>query len=214
MLSIFAEARRWEDRRVGKLALAAKVTHVPSMYLSELPGPHQGCRAAAIEGHRVIGRRARELGVDTVVVFDVHWLVNSGYHVNCGPHFKGAYTSSELPHFIRDMTYEYDGNPALGRRIAETATAAGVKTRAHEIATLKLEYGTLVPMRYMNGDQHFKVVSVAPGAPGIPRTRAGASAPPCARRSRPATAPSWCWPRALCHTVSPTAPPRTRISSG
>ena len=29
---------------MGKLALAAKITHVPSMYLSELPGKHQGCR--------------------------------------------------------------------------------------------------------------------------------------------------------------------------
>ena len=27
--------------------------------------------------------------------------------------------------------------------------------------TLELDYGTLVPMRYMNADQHFKVVSVA-----------------------------------------------------
>ena len=34
---------------MGKLALAAKVTHVPSMYLSELPGKHHGCREAAIE---------------------------------------------------------------------------------------------------------------------------------------------------------------------
>src|SRR5262249_12080744 len=37
----------------------------------------------------------------------------------------------------------------------------GVKTRAHEYPGLKLEYGTLVPMRYMNSDKHFKVVSVA-----------------------------------------------------
>ena len=27
--------------------------------------------------------------------------------------------------------------------------------------TLEPEYGTLVPMRYMNADQHFKVVSVS-----------------------------------------------------
>ncbi|HAB48653.1 MAG TPA: 3,4-dihydroxyphenylacetate 2,3-dioxygenase, partial [Lautropia sp.] len=37
---------------MGKLALVAKVTHVPSMYLSELPGPRHGSRADAIEGHR------------------------------------------------------------------------------------------------------------------------------------------------------------------
>ncbi|MGB3276291.1 MAG: 3,4-dihydroxyphenylacetate 2,3-dioxygenase [Castellaniella sp.] len=146
---------------MGKLALTAKITHVPSMYLSELDGPHKGCRQAAIDGHKEIGRRCRELGVDTIVVFDTHWLVNSGYHVNCAPHFKGVYTSHELPHFIRDMAYEYDGNPALGKLLAEASTTAGVRTRAHEIASLNLEYGTLVPMRYMNEDQHFKVVSVA-----------------------------------------------------
>lgn len=146
---------------MGKLALTAKITHVPSMYLSELDGPHKGCRQAAIDGHKEIGRRCRELGVDTIVVFDTHWLVNSGYHVNCAPHFKGVYTSHELPHFIRDMAYEYDGNPALGKLLADASTAAGVRTRAHEIASLNLEYGTLVPMRYMNEDQHFKVVSVA-----------------------------------------------------
>ncbi|TKC90328.1 3,4-dihydroxyphenylacetate 2,3-dioxygenase [Trinickia terrae] len=146
---------------MGKLSLAAKITHVPSMYLSELPGPHHGCRQAAIDGHKRIGERCRELGVDTIVVSDVHWLVNAGYHVNCNSRFKGVYTSNELPHFIKNMAYDYPGNPELGRLIAARATEQGVFTRAHEIDSLELEYGTLVPMRYMNGDQHFKVVSIA-----------------------------------------------------
>lgn len=146
---------------MGRLALAAKVTHVPSMYLSELPGKHFGCREAAIKGHHAIAERARALGVDTIVVFDVHWLVNSGYHINCNEHFHGLYTSNELPHFIKDLAFEYTGNPALGRAIAECANRRGIRTRAHEIASLELEYGTLVPMRYMNADRRFKIVSVA-----------------------------------------------------
>jgi 3,4-dihydroxyphenylacetate 2,3-dioxygenase len=146
---------------MGKLALAAKITHVPSMYLSELPGKHHGCRQAAIDGHVEIGRRCRALGVDTIVVFDVHWLVNGGYHLNNAARFSGTYTSNELPHFIRNLPYEYAGNPALGQLIAETATNRGVFTRAHEHTSLELEYGTLVPMRYMNADRHFKVISVA-----------------------------------------------------
>ena len=146
---------------MGKVALVAKITHVPSMYLSEQEGPHFGCRSAAIEGHREIGRRCRELGVDTIIVFDTHWLVNSGYHVNCAPRWEGIYTSNELPHFIKDLPFAYDGNPELGRLIADAATSAGVKTRAHEVASLPPEYGTLVPMRYMNEDGHFKVISVA-----------------------------------------------------
>jgi 3,4-dihydroxyphenylacetate 2,3-dioxygenase len=146
---------------MGRLALAAKITHVPSLYLSEMPGPHHGCREAAIEGHRNIGERAGALGVDTAVVLDVHWLVNSGYHVNCRERFAGTYTSNELPHFIKDMSYAYRGNRALGHLIAEHANRAGVKTRAHEVESLNLEYGTLVPMRYMNGDDRFRVVSIA-----------------------------------------------------
>ncbi len=146
---------------MGKLALAAKITHVPSMYLSEQDGPHKGCRQAAIDGHGEISRRCRELGVDTLVVFDTHWLVNSGYHVNCAPSWEGIYTSNELPHFIKNLPYKLFGNPELGRLIAETATKMGVHTRAHDATSLAPEYGTLVPMRYMNPDNHFKVVSVA-----------------------------------------------------
>ena len=146
---------------MGSLSLAAKITHVPSMYLSELPGPHQGCRQEAIDGHAEIGRRCRELGVDTIVVFDVHWLVNADYHINCAPRFAGTYTSNELPHFIKNLQYDYPGNPELGRILGEGANEAGIKTRWHDDTTLDLEYGTLVPMRYMNADRHFKVVSVA-----------------------------------------------------
>ena len=146
---------------MGKLAFAAKITHVPSMYLSEIDGPHKGCRDAAINGHKEISRRCRELGVDTIVVFDTHWLVNSGFHINNAPAFEGVYTSGELPHFIKNMPYSYPGNPELGQLIADAATNAGVRTRAHHDTSLALEYGTLVPMRYMNEDKHFKVVSVS-----------------------------------------------------
>jgi 3,4-dihydroxyphenylacetate 2,3-dioxygenase len=146
---------------MGQLALAAKITHVPSMYLSELPGPRQGTRQDAIDGHIEIGRRCRELGVDTIVVFDTHWLVNANYHVNCAADFGGTYTSNELPHFISNMAYGFAGNPALGQLLARVANEMGVETLAHDRTTLAPEYGTLVPMRYMNADRHFKVVSVS-----------------------------------------------------
>jgi 3,4-dihydroxyphenylacetate 2,3-dioxygenase len=146
---------------MGRVALAAKITHVPSMYLSELDGPRKGTRQDAIDGHREIGRRCREAGVDTIVVFDTHWLVNANYHLNCAPQFKGLYTSNELPHFIANLPYEFPGNPALGRLLAAAGSEAGVETLAHDATTLAPEYGTLVPMRYMNADRHFKVVSVS-----------------------------------------------------
>ncbi|MBK7613422.1 MAG: 3,4-dihydroxyphenylacetate 2,3-dioxygenase [Burkholderiales bacterium] len=146
---------------MGKLALVGKITHVPSMYLSELDGPRKGTRQDAIDGHKEISRRCRELGVDTVVVFDTHWLVNANYHINCARHFKGHYTSNELPHFIKNMPFECPGNPELGQLLAKVAVEHGVETLAHADTTLDPEYGTLVPMRYMNADQHFKAISVS-----------------------------------------------------
>ncbi len=146
---------------MGKLALAAKITHVPSMYLSELDGPDKDSRLDAINGHKEIGKRCRDLGVDTIVVFDTHWLVNSDYHINCAPSFSGTYTSNELPHWINNMAFEMRGNPELGEILAAECCAQGVQTRAHPNTTLGPEYGTLVPMRYMNEDQHFKVISVS-----------------------------------------------------
>ncbi|MCH4813719.1 3,4-dihydroxyphenylacetate 2,3-dioxygenase [Vreelandella neptunia] len=150
---------------MGEIVLAAKITHVPSMYLSEQPGKHHGCRTEAIAGHKEIGRRAREAGADVALIFDTHWLVNSGYHINCSDHFEGIYTSNELPHFIQDMEYRYSGSPDLGERIAEVANRSEIRTMAHNIKSLKLEYGTLVPMRYMHmgepEEKAFKVVSIA-----------------------------------------------------
>ena len=117
---------------MGKVALAAKITHVPSMYLSELDGPRKGSRQDAIDGHVEIGRRCRELGVDTIVVFDTHWLVNASYHINCAPQFEGTYTSNELPHFISNLAYAFPGNPALGQLLARVCNEHGVETLAHD----------------------------------------------------------------------------------
>jgi 3,4-dihydroxyphenylacetate 2,3-dioxygenase len=146
---------------MGKVALVGKITHVPSMYLSELDGPRKGTRQDAIDGHKEIARRCKELGVDTIVVFDTHWLVNASYHINCAPHWEGTYTSNELPHFISNMGYAIPGNPALGQLLAKVASEHGVETLAHHATTLGPEYGTLVPMRYMNADQHFKAICVS-----------------------------------------------------
>ena len=83
---------------MGKLVLAAKVTHVPSLMLSELPGsPLKPARENAVRALREMGRRASERRVSTFVVFDTHWLSNFGYHINANPHHRGSFTSHEAP---------------------------------------------------------------------------------------------------------------------
>jgi 3,4-dihydroxyphenylacetate 2,3-dioxygenase len=65
---------------MGTVALAAKITHVPSMYLSELPGPRQGTRQDAIDGHHVIAARRVEI-VHRLIGRRCTWLRRRGFHI-------------------------------------------------------------------------------------------------------------------------------------
>ncbi|SDW98717.1 3,4-dihydroxyphenylacetate 2,3-dioxygenase [Ruegeria halocynthiae] len=146
---------------MGEIVLAAKMTHVPTMLMSEQEGPVKGKRQPAIDGHREIARRARELGATTVIICDTHWVINAGFHINANAKFEGLFTSNEFPQFIQDLPYSYTGNPEMGDAIAKIASDKGAYTLSHHLDSLELEYGTLVPMRFMSREHDMKVVSVA-----------------------------------------------------
>ncbi|MDX2201797.1 MAG: 3,4-dihydroxyphenylacetate 2,3-dioxygenase [Hyphomicrobiaceae bacterium] len=147
---------------MGSIVLAAKVSHVPSIMMSEREGsPLKGTRDGAIGALRQLGQRARERQVETFVVIDTHWLSNFGYHINANARHRGSFTSHEAPHMIQDLRYDYPGDTVLARAIADEARRGSLNVIAHEVATLGIEYGTIVPMHYMNGDGAAKVVSVA-----------------------------------------------------
>ncbi|MGZ5924704.1 MAG: DODA-type extradiol aromatic ring-opening family dioxygenase, partial [Rhizomicrobium sp.] len=146
---------------MGRIVLASKITHVPSLMLSEAPGPLFGKRAGPIASLKEIGRRARERGADTFLIFDTHWLSNFGMHLNANARHKGVYTSHEAPHMIQNLAYDLPGNPELADLIAAEAKQDKLDVLAHKVPTLALEYGTIVPMHYMNADAKMKVVSVA-----------------------------------------------------
>jgi 3,4-dihydroxyphenylacetate 2,3-dioxygenase len=146
---------------MGRIAQAAKITHVPSIWMSHTMEKYRGIRQSAIDGLRELGRRARDAKVDTFVVFDVHWIVNQGFHVNAKPRHQGTFTSHELPHMLSNMDYDYEGDPDLAKAMAAEVNAAGLRAMAHDTPHLGVEYGTLVPMYFMNHDRFARVVSVA-----------------------------------------------------
>lgn len=89
---------------MGETVPAAKCTHVPTMRMSEQPGRLSGMRQAAIDGHREISRRAKELGADTIVILDTHWMMNAGCHINANHRFRGVLT---LCHQLDSLQLEY-----------------------------------------------------------------------------------------------------------
>ena len=110
---------------------------------------------------RELGRRASERGVTTFVVFDTHWLSNFGYHINANARHRGSFTSHEAPQMIQDLRYDLPGDPVLAEAIAGRGRQGGLNVLAHQVESLGLEYGTIVPMHYMNAGGGARVVSVA-----------------------------------------------------
>jgi aromatic ring-opening dioxygenase catalytic subunit (LigB family) len=91
----------------------------------------------------------------------MHWISNFRFHFNANARHKGVYTSHEAPHLIQDMAYDYRGNPDLSDMIAAEARKADLDVLSHKVATLPLEYGTIVPMHYMNEDGAVRVLAAA-----------------------------------------------------
>ncbi|MGW0484848.1 3,4-dihydroxyphenylacetate 2,3-dioxygenase [Nonomuraea sp. NPDC003214] len=145
---------------MGEIVLAAKITHVPSIWLSIQPGEHFGIRRPAELALTEVGERARERGADTFLVADTHWMNSIGFHLNGKERHRASYVSHELPHFIHDLEYDYPGDPELAELIREEIVAGGQKARVHTYKDLGLEYATLVPMYFMNGDPAVRVLPI------------------------------------------------------
>jgi 3,4-dihydroxyphenylacetate 2,3-dioxygenase len=81
--------------------------------------------------------------------------------MNAKAHHSGIYTSHEAPHMIQDLAYDLPGAPELADLIAAEASRVGLEVMAHRVESLPLEYGTIVPMHYMNEEGWAPVVPVA-----------------------------------------------------
>ena len=145
---------------MGELLYAAKVAHMPSIYAGEkgVYEPMEGMHEEFRQGMRKMGKKMEDLGVETILIVDTHWINTVNFHINAAERHKALYTSDEQPHVIHDYAYDYPGDKGLAVTIAETATAKGAITHAHELKSLHLHYGALVPLRYLNADGKFGVV--------------------------------------------------------
>src|SRR5919198_863938 len=88
--AISSEPSPLEGATMGEIVLAAKITHVPSIWLSLQPGKHHGIRAGAEKALKEVARRARERGADTYVIADTHWMNTIGFHLNAKARHSGS----------------------------------------------------------------------------------------------------------------------------
>ena len=146
---------------MGELVLAAKITHVPSLMLSEQLEPLKGTRDGPINSLKLIGqagaraRRRHLRGVRHPLDFEFRLPHQRQFLASRHLYQPGSAAHDQR----RDL--RFPGNPELADLIAAETAKDGPLALAHRVTTMPVEYGTIVPMHYMNGDKAMSVVPIA-----------------------------------------------------
>jgi 3,4-dihydroxyphenylacetate 2,3-dioxygenase len=151
---------------MGQIASAAVVCHSPVIML---PRPIReqmggGADTSMVEGLAAVRRAIEEARADTLVIFDTHWISTVEHVVAGAAHFKGVYTSDELPTVIADHAYDYAGAAELAAAIARVARERRVCVLNATSPHLAPHYPTLNLVHHLRSNQRVLSVGVCQSA--------------------------------------------------
>ena len=136
---------------------AAVIPHVPTLSRREITPDFQH---TLVDGERELGRHLRSLAPDLWVIASTHWVSTFNWFATCQAQHEGTCVADEAPDLIPGIPYKWRGDPVLGRAIVEEITALGVMAGCNDTPHYSLDYGTVVPMQYMDPDMTLPLVSV------------------------------------------------------
>lgn len=145
---------------MGQIVGAAIVSHHPGLVQPKEVRVQRGDGRDSdlIEGFERVRSRIDAVKPDTFVLFDTHWITTSMHLVAGAPHYKGRYTSSELPFAMSGFAYDYRGAPTLGSLVEQVAKEKAVPARNVTDETLPLQYPTINVIHYLGrGEQVLSV---------------------------------------------------------
>lgn len=143
---------------MGEIVAAAVVSHQPGIMLPsavrlELYG---GVDTSLIAGFSEMRQALDRAGPDTLIIFDTHWFTTINHILAGAAHYKGLYTSEELPEFLSDVPYDYPGAPELAKAIA---AVGGGRVLSYDKPNIPLHYPTINLVHYLRKDE--KILSIS-----------------------------------------------------
>jgi 3,4-dihydroxyphenylacetate 2,3-dioxygenase len=146
---------------MGEIVGAAIVSHSPSLMMPEAERikAGDGRDSDLIAGFARLRRKLDAARPDTLVIFDTHWITTNKHIVAGARHFRGTYTSDEMPHVLSGIAFDYPGAPELAARIAEIAAERGFAAFNAVDPRMANHYATLNVVAKLHRDE--KVLSVS-----------------------------------------------------
>jgi 3,4-dihydroxyphenylacetate 2,3-dioxygenase len=132
---------------MAEIVATAVVAHqpmimVPQKVRIDLGGT--GADTTLIEpGFRRLREALAALEVDTLVIIDTHWFTTTDHVLAGAAHFRGLFTSDEMPRSICDLPYDYPGAPELARLWHEVGKERSLHTLNVITTSLPRHYPTI-----------------------------------------------------------------------
>ena len=146
---------------MGQIVGAAITPHHPAIVRPEAVWLKlgDGHDTDLVPGFARVRRKMDALDADTLIIFDTHWISTSMNLVAGMAHYKGIYTSDELPHVLFGVEYDYPGAPELAARIGEIAEQSKFPAFNATDPHMANHYGTLNIVSHLHKGE--KVMSVS-----------------------------------------------------
>jgi 3,4-dihydroxyphenylacetate 2,3-dioxygenase len=131
----------------GGIVMSAIASHTPRIGIeAKAPAFLRG----VIAGEYALGRAIAALEPDVIVLQSAHWVTTFTWYVTCQGRHHGICVSDELPDLIPGVSYDRPGDPDFAGRIVEEIKAKGLLSGRNEAEHYKWDYGTFVPLQYLD----------------------------------------------------------------
>ena len=132
--------------------------HVPSMCHEEQVPEFQQDMAS---GMKVVAQQIKEIKPDVMVLVSCHWPSTFFHYVDCTPVHKGILTAFDAPDLIKDLPYNYPGDEELANKLVKAGEDAGLQVQGVNDPYYLWDYGSVVPLRYLNPDADIPVINLS-----------------------------------------------------
>jgi 3,4-dihydroxyphenylacetate 2,3-dioxygenase len=137
---------------MGEVMGMGLLAHVPTIMLPEEVRLeiNEGKEISLVPGlHRLRKEVFETADYDTVVVLDSHWATTVEYVVTAQDRRNGLFTSEELPRGMKQIPYDFQGDPELAHAIASYGESRGTWITPIDDPHLPIFYATINLWKYL-----------------------------------------------------------------
>lgn len=141
----------------GGLIASVVTPHTPRMGIeANAPDFVRGL----IAGSRELGGVLRAMKPDLFILNTAHWVSTFNWFVTAHEVHEGHCLAEEAPDLIPGVPYRRPGDPEFARALAGTILAAGIPCGVNDNPYYHWDYGTFVPLQYVDPEAKIPVVSL------------------------------------------------------